>query len=39
VAWAQALVTNNGFDPAARELLEVARVLDRIYGLEPLALA
>lgn len=35
VAWAQALKTDKGFDPAARELLEVARVLDRIYGLEP----
>lgn len=32
VAWARALGTGNGFDPAARELLDVAGVLDRIYG-------
>lgn len=35
VAWAHALGENNRFDPSARELLDVARVLDRIYGVEP----
>ena len=35
VAWAHALQIDKGFDPAARELLDVAQVLDRIYGVEP----
>lgn len=35
VAWARALTAHNGFASSARELLDVARVLDRVYGVEP----
>ncbi len=32
IAWARRLAVGRAFDPAADELVEVARVLDRIYG-------
>jgi predicted dehydrogenase len=34
VAWARQLAREPGFDPAAAELVEVARLVDRIYGRE-----
>ena len=35
VAWAERLAAGTGFDAAAQELVEVARVLDAIYGRAP----
>jgi hypothetical protein len=32
VAWAQQLATSPGFDPQAMQLVELAKVLDRIYA-------
>jgi hypothetical protein len=32
VSWAQRLASGAGYDPAAAELVDVASVLDRIYG-------
>jgi len=32
VAWAQRLARDPGFDPAIADVVEVAAVLDRIYG-------
>jgi predicted dehydrogenase len=32
VRWAERLAGGQGFDPAAQELVDVARVLDRVYG-------
>jgi predicted dehydrogenase len=32
VGWAQRLASDSGYDPAAERFVEVARVLDRVYG-------